>query len=176
LKLLRDKSIDRLAERLNILYPDPDNDKDNDGYEGITHWKGKWIIPTEDWKKLGIPSIYKGVRNPLILHLDGLQFFPDGLVEFVLLYEGKSVNPYAEDIYPYHDDDPRPGSLEYKMSLDAPGHELTDAELKLWRTRIEERLAKAKKEDPFEIWIQDYKELLAFKKIKLPVYDDTHIV
>jgi hypothetical protein len=45
-----------------------------------------------------------------------------------------------------------------------------------WWNRLEERLAKAKKENPFEIWIQEYKELLAFKKIEQPVYDDTYIV
>jgi hypothetical protein len=32
------------------------------------------------------------------------------------------------------------------------------------------------KEDPFEIWIEEYKLLLKYKKIELPVYDDTHIV
>jgi hypothetical protein len=65
-----------------------------------------------------------------------------------------------------------PGTDEYKQSL-GPERKLSAAELKLWQTRLEERRAK---EDPFEIWIQEYKELLAFKKIKLPEYDDTHIV
>lgn len=159
----RDKHLNKLSERLDNLYPDPE---DKEGL-GITHWKGKKITPVKEWKKIGIPSIYKGVINPLIFHSDGLQFFPDGLVKFSLSFEGCSVDPYDESLFPYHDHDdiPRPGTLEHKMSLDSPASKLSDAELKLWETRVEERRAKAKKENPFEIWIQEYKELLVFKKI-----------
>jgi hypothetical protein len=53
---------------------------------------------------------------------------------------------------------------------------VTTSSWSLWQTKLEQRRAKAKKEDPFEIWIQEYKELLASKKIKLPEYDDTFIV
>jgi hypothetical protein len=112
--------------------------------------------------------------EPLRISFKRLQSFPDGLVEFALSFEGNSVDSYAEDIYPYHDGDPRPGTDEFKHSLGL-GSKLSAAELKLWQTRIEERLAKAKKENPFEIWIQEYKELLAFKKIPLPVYEDERI-
>ena len=175
--MLKDKSIsiDKLSERLNNLYLDQD-DKDN---EGITHWKGKRIIPSEDWKRIAVTGVKGSLfKEPFLGFAPiGLQFFPDDLVEFALGFEGHSVNPYDESIFPYHDDDPRPGTLEWKMSLDIPdSSKRSDAELKLWRTRLQERRAKAKKEDPFEIWISEYKELLAFKKIPLPVHDDSYII
>jgi hypothetical protein len=161
----RNKHINKLSERLNNLYPDPD---DKEGL-GVTHWKGKKIIPVKEWKKMALVEGGLGFRS------SGLQFFPDDLVEAALQYEGCSVDPWDKSIYPYHDGDPEPGPAEYKQLL-GPERKLSAAELELWHTRLEERRAKAKKEDPFEIWIEEYKELLAFKKIELPVYDDTHIV
>jgi hypothetical protein len=158
-----DKSIDKLSERLDDLYPDEDGPG-----KGVTHWKGKPIIPAKEWKKIS-------GHNRLEFTTSGLKAFPDDLVPAVLVLFG-GYDEYAEDIYPYHDGDPRPGTDEWKQSLDLPDeNKLSDAELKLWRTRLEERRAKAKKEDPLEIWIQEYKELLAFKKIPLPVYEDSHI-
>ena len=156
-----DRSIDKLSERLDDLYPDEDGPG-----KGVTHWKGKPIIPAKEWKKISGHYNFEFTTG-------GLKAFPDGLVEAALLFEGTSVDPYAEDIYPYHDGDPRPGTDEWKQSLDLP--EPSSDEFKLWLTRLEERRAKAKKEDPLEIWIQEYKELLAFKKIPIPVYEDSHI-
>jgi hypothetical protein len=170
----KDRSVKNLSERLDYLYPDPD-DKEN---LGITHWKGKPIIPVKEWRKIGIPNPYKGVLNPMVFVSDGLQFFPDGLVEMALLSEGSSVDPYDESIFPYHDGDgiPRPDTEERKWSLDSPESKLSAADRKLWETRVEEARAKARKEDPFEIWIEEYKELLEYKGIKLPVYNTPKIV
>jgi hypothetical protein len=167
----RNKHLNKLSERLNNLYPDAE---DKEGL-GVTHWKGKKIIPVKEWKKIALPSVYEGRLYPMVFSSDGLQSFPDSLVEFALSFEGCSVDPWDKSIYPYHDGDPLPGTDEYKQSL-GPERKLSAAELKLWQTRLEESQAKAKKEDPFEIWIEEYKELLAFKKIELPVHDDTHIV
>jgi hypothetical protein len=156
----KDRSIKNLSERLDYLYPDPD---DNEGL-GITHWKGKPIIPVKEWRKLSFS--------------DSLHFFPDDLVVIALLPEGHSVDVYDESIFPYHDGDgiPRPGTEERKFSLDRPESKLSDANRKLWETRVKEAKAKAKIEDPSEIWVQEYKELLAFKKIELPVYNNPKIV
>jgi hypothetical protein len=100
-----DKSIKNLSERLDDLYPDEDGPG-----KGLTHWKEKPIIPAEEWKKIS-------GHNRLEFTTSGLKAFPDDLVPavFVLFFEG-----YDEDIYPYHDGDPRPGTDEWKQSLDLP--------------------------------------------------------
>jgi hypothetical protein len=67
----RNKHLNKLSERLNNLYPRAD---DKEGL-GITHWKGKKIIPVKEWKKIALVEGGLGFRS------DGLQFFPDGLVE-----------------------------------------------------------------------------------------------
>ena len=168
-----DKSIDKLSERPSSLYPDLDLDNDN---EGITHWKGKPIISAEDWIRIAITGVKGSVLKEPFLGFapTGLQYFPDDLVELALGFEGCLVDSFAEDIYPYHEGDPRLGTDEWNKAL-GPERKLSDAELQLWQTRIEEAHEKAKKENPLGIWIEEYKELLAFKKIPLPVYDDERI-
>jgi hypothetical protein len=88
---------------------------------------------------------------------DGLQFFPDELVEFALSFEGCLVDPYDESIYPYHDGDPLPGTDEYKQSL-GPERKLSASEHILWQTRLEERRAKAKKEDLLRFGFKNTKD------------------
>jgi hypothetical protein len=41
-----DKHLNKLSERLDDLYPDEEGPG-----KGVTHWKGKPIIPAKEWKK-----------------------------------------------------------------------------------------------------------------------------
>jgi hypothetical protein len=110
-----DKSIKNLSERLDDLYPDEESLG-----KGITHWKGKPIIPAKEWKKISGHYNFEFTTG-------GLKAFPDGLVEAALLIEGGQ-----------------------------------DPEKPLEAALI--------------TWLSEYKELLKFKKVELPAYDDTYIV
>jgi hypothetical protein len=80
----RNKHLNKLSERLNSLYPDAEN---KEGL-GVSHWKGKKIIPVKEWKKIALVEGGLGFRS------SGLQFFPDGLVEVALSFDGCSVDAY----------------------------------------------------------------------------------
>jgi hypothetical protein len=72
-KLNLDRSIDRLTKKLNSLYPDENN---NDP----THWKGKRIIPKDQWLRMA-HTISK--KNKTYNVRAGLQYFPDSYIEFI---------------------------------------------------------------------------------------------
>jgi hypothetical protein len=109
-----DKSINKLSERLNNLYPNSLQ---------ITHWKGKKIISVEEWQQIsGLSEIYARekeiesrpeVKGSLKIKLDypedawkeitsmkrefkkeALEYFPDGLIPVALL--GFYTCPEAE--------------------------------------------------------------------------------
>jgi hypothetical protein len=68
-----DRSIDRLSKKLNSLYPDDNN---NDP----THWKGKRIIPKDQWLRIA-NTINKKDKTYKVR--DALQYFPDSYIEYV---------------------------------------------------------------------------------------------
>ncbi len=55
----RNKHLNKLSERLNNLYPDAE---DKEGL-GVTHWKGKKIIPVKEWKKIALVEGGLGFRS-----------------------------------------------------------------------------------------------------------------
>jgi hypothetical protein len=83
LNLLRDKptisTIDKLSERLNNLYPNPNPDVKG---LGITHWDGKKIIPLDEWIK--ISNSHKAFAHGDLKYQkteEALKYFPDDYTE-----------------------------------------------------------------------------------------------
>jgi hypothetical protein len=66
------------------------------------------------------------------------------------------------------------GTDEYKQSL-GPERKRRPPNLSYGRQDLKKDKPKQKKKTLFEIWIEEYKELLAFKKIELSVYDYTQM-
>ena len=72
-KLNLDRSIDRLSKKLNSLYPDDNNN-------APSYWKGKRIIPKDQWLRMA-HTISK--KNKTYNVRAGLQYFPDSYIEYV---------------------------------------------------------------------------------------------
>jgi len=69
-----DRSINKLSERLNNLYPDVNNN-------GPGYWKGRKIIPTSQWLKI-TNTISKTTGKGEVL-----QYFPDSYIPYVFPFE-----------------------------------------------------------------------------------------
>ena len=68
-----DRSINKLSQRLNNLYPDVNNN-------GPGYWKGKRIIPTNQWIKI-TNTINKTTGKYCIK--EALHYFPDSYIKYV---------------------------------------------------------------------------------------------
>ncbi|MFZ0265832.1 MAG: hypothetical protein WAL42_12180, partial [Nitrososphaeraceae archaeon] len=68
-----DRSIDRLTKKLNSLYP-ADNNNDP------SYWKGKRIIPKDQWLRMA-HTISK--KNKTYNVRAGLQYFPDSYIRYI---------------------------------------------------------------------------------------------
>jgi hypothetical protein len=82
----QEKNLDRLVNSLCDRVVDIDNDADSDVHHrnvdtDIDHWKGKKIIPLNEWKKItysdGSP-LARGLRLD-----EGLQYFPSQYDDFL---------------------------------------------------------------------------------------------
>jgi hypothetical protein len=147
----RDKSIDRLSERLNNLYPN----HNTNGLE-VTHWKGKRIVSVAEWENIsGLDEIRARdreiesrpeVKEFLKINLDypedaweelasirweirkeALDYFPDGIIHGALSggYSCPEASVYKKD----------------PKSAPAEG-------------------------DEFNVWVSDYKDFLKSKGIE----------
>jgi hypothetical protein len=116
-KLNLDRSIDRLTEKLNRLYPDENNNAP--GY-----WKGRKIIPKDQWLEMG-HSISKGNKKYSVR--DALQYFPDSYIEYVFLFgipdhlkaEANKWRSYYIELM-QHKKDPGYGSTKCRECLLCP--------------------------------------------------------
>jgi hypothetical protein len=78
LKLLN-KSVNSLSQRLDKLYPETSSsDSSNDG---ISHWKGRKIIPLDKWLKITKANTISRKENYNVK--EALQYFPDDYFEWM---------------------------------------------------------------------------------------------
>lgn len=68
-----DRSIDRLSKKLDRLYPD-----DNNNAPG--YWKGRKIIPKDQWLRI-VNTINKKTKTHNVR--DALQYFPDSYIKYI---------------------------------------------------------------------------------------------
>ena len=122
-KLNLDRSIDRLTKKLNSLFPDENN---NDP----THWKGKRIIPKDQWLRMA-HTISK--KNKTYNVRAGLQYFPDSYIESVFPFGvPEHLKAEANKWYSYyielmqHKKDPGYGSTKCRECLLCPHRDESD--------------------------------------------------
>lgn len=68
-----DRSINKLSERLNALYPDVSNN-------GPGYWKGRGIIPTNQWIEI-TNTVSKTTGKYCVK--EALHYFPDSYIQYV---------------------------------------------------------------------------------------------
>jgi hypothetical protein len=73
-----DKSLSKLSERIDNLFPDESNNREDPNY-----WKGKKVIPLNDWKKIANTNyaFQHGVEHQKTK--ESLQYFPDDFTEWL---------------------------------------------------------------------------------------------
>ena len=122
-KLNLDRSIDRLTKKLNSLYP-ADNNNDP------SYWKGKRIIPKDQWLRMA-HTISK--KNKTYNVRAGLQYFPDSYIESVFPFGvPEHLKEEANKWYSYyielmqHKKDPGYGSTKCRECLLCPHRDKFD--------------------------------------------------